>query len=173
MLRTITADLRYGLRVLSRAPSFTLAVVAVLALGIGANAAIFSIVNAVLLRPLPYEQPDRLVRLFHVPPQSAFPDMPTFPVSPANYYDWERDAKLFERMAIYRFRQFTLTGLGNPEALVAAAVGAGFFEVIRVNAAHGRVFLPDEDSPGRGHVAVVSDGFWKRRLGGGEASAGR
>ncbi len=169
MLRTITADLRYGLRVLSRAPSFTLAVVAVLALGIGANAAIFSIVNAVLLRPLPYEQPDRLVRLFHVPPQSAFPDMPTFPVSPANYYDWERDAKLFERMAIYRFRQFTLTGLGNPEALVAAAVGAGFFEVIRVNAAQGRVFLPDEDSPGRGHVAVVSDGFWKRRLGGGEA----
>ena len=169
MLRTITADLRYGLRVLSRAPSFTLAVVAVLALGIGANAAIFSIVNAVLLRPLPYEQPDRLVRLFHVPPQSAFPDTPTFPVSPANYYDWERDAKLFERMAIYRFRQFTLTGLGNPEALVAGAVGAGFFEVIRVNAAQGRVFLPDEDSPGRGHVAVVSDGFWKRRLGGGEA----
>ena len=169
MLRTITADLRYGLRVLSRAPSFTLAVVAVLALGIGANAAIFSIVNAVLLRPLPYEQPDRLVRLFHVPPQSAFPDVPTFPVSPANYYDWERDAKLFERMAIYRFRQFTLTGLGNPEALVAGAVGAGFFEVIRVNAAQGRVFLPDEDSPGRGHVAVVSDGFWKRRLGGGEA----
>ena len=169
VLRTITADLRYGLRVLSRAPSFTLAVVAVLALGIGANAAIFSIVNAVLLRPLPYEQPDRLVRLFHVPPQSAFPDTPTFPVSPANYYDWERDAKLFERMAIYRFRQFTLTGLGNPEALVAGAVGAGFFEVIRVNAAQGRVFLPDEDSPGRGHVAVVSDGFWKRRLGGGEA----
>ena len=169
MLRTITADLRYGLRILSRAPSFTLAVVAVLALGIGANAAIFSIVNAVLLRPLPYEQPDRLVRLFHVPPQSAFPDTPTFPVSPANYYDWERDAKLFERMAIYRFRQFTLTGLGNPEALVAGAVGAGFFEVIRVNAAQGRVFLPDEDSPGRGHVAVVSDGFWKRRLGGGEA----
>ena len=138
-------------------------------LGIGANAAIFSIVNAVLLRPLPYEQPDRLVRLFHVPPQSAFPDTPTFPVSPANYYDWERDAKLFERMAIYRFRQFTLTGLGNPEAMVAGAVGAGFFEVIRVNAAQGRVFLPDEDSPGRGHVAVVSDGFWKRRLGGGEA----
>ena len=169
MLRTITADLRYGLRVLSRAPSFTLAVVAVLSLGIGANAAIFSIVNAVLLRPLPYDQPDRLVRLFHVPPQSAFPDSPTFSVSPANYYDWERDAKLFERMAIYRFRQFTLTGLGNPEALVAGAVGAGFFEVIRVNAAQGRVFLPDEDSPGRGHVAVVSDGFWKRRLGGGEA----
>ena len=72
-------------------------------------------------------------------------------------------------MAIYRFRQFTFTGLGNPEALVAGAVGAGFFEVIRVNAAQGRVFLPDEDSPGRGHVAVVSDGFWKRRLGGGEA----
>ena len=166
-MRTIAADLRYGLRVLLRAPSFAVAVIAVLALGIGANTAIFSIVNTVLLRPLPYDEPDRLVRLFHVPPQSTFPNMPTFSVSAANFYDWKREAKLFEGMAIYRFRQFTLTGLGNPEAVVGGGVGADFFEIVRVRAAQGRVFLPEEDSPGRRHVVVVSDGFWKRRLGGG------
>ena len=167
-MRTLAADLRYAVRVLSRAPSFALAVIAVLALGIGANVAIFSIVNSVLLRPLPFDEPDRLVRLFHIPPQSTFPGMATFSVSAANFYDWKRDARLFEGMAIYRFRRFTLTGRGNAEAIVAGAVGADFFELTRVGAARGRVFLPEEDSPGRGHVVIVSDGFWKRRLGGGE-----
>ena len=109
-MRTLAADLRYGVRVLLRTPSFALAVIAVLALGIGANTAIFSIVNAVLLRPLPFENPERLVRLFHVPPQETFPGMPTFSVSPANFYDWKRDARLFEGMAIYRFRPFVLSG---------------------------------------------------------------
>src|SRR5829696_3623094 len=99
-MRTLVADLRYALRTLVRTPSFALAVVAVLALGIGANTAIFSIVNAVLLRPLPFTEPDRLVRLFHVPPQAAFPGMPTFSVSAANFYDWQRQAQLFESMAI-------------------------------------------------------------------------
>src|ERR671937_708516 len=113
MLRTLVADLRYAFRVLFRAPSFSIAVMAVLAIGIGANTAIFSIVNAVLLRPLPFEEPDRLVRLFHIPPQSTFPAMKTFSVSAANFYDWKRDAHLFDGMAIYRFRQFALTGSGN------------------------------------------------------------
>ena len=83
-MRTLLADFRYALRVLVRTPSFALAVIAVLALGIGANTAIFSIVNAVLLRPLPFEEPDRLVRIFHVPPQATFPGQATFSVSPAN-----------------------------------------------------------------------------------------
>ena len=100
MLRTLAADFRYSCRVLPRAPSFSLAVVAVLALGIGANTAIFSIVNTVLLRPLPIEQSDRVVRIFHIPPQSAFPGMTRFAVSPANYYDWRRAAQSFELMAI-------------------------------------------------------------------------
>jgi predicted permease len=172
-MRTLVADFRYALRVLSRAPSFAVAVVAVLALGIGANTAIFSIVNAVLLRPLPFEEPDRLVRLFHVPPQNAFPGMARFSVSPANFYDWKRDARMFEGMAIYRFRQFTLTGSGNAEAVVAGALGADFFQVVRARPQLGRVFLPEEDFPGRSHVVVISNGFWKSHLGGAPDAVGR
>ena len=119
MTRTLLADIRYGLKVLFRTPSFTIAVVAVLALGIGANTAIFSIVNAVLLRPLPFDEPDRLARIFHVPPQATFPGLRRFSVSPANFYDWKRAAQLFDGMAIYRFRQFTLSANGIAEAVIA------------------------------------------------------
>ncbi|PYQ79456.1 MAG: hypothetical protein DMG01_08775, partial [Acidobacteria bacterium] len=154
----LAADLRYAFRVLVRTPSFLIAVVAVLAIGIGANTAIFSIVNAVLLRPLPFDEPGRLVRLFHIPPQSTFPGLKRFSVSPANFYDWKRDARLFERIAIYRFRQFALTGGSNAESVVAGAVGADFFEVVRGRPELGRLFLSEEDAPGRGHVAILSDG---------------
>jgi predicted permease len=170
---TLAADLRYATRVLLRTPSFALAVIGVLALGIGANTAIFSIVNAVLLRPLPFETPDRLVRLFHVPPQDAFPGMPTFAVSPANFYDWKQRALSFEDMAIYRFRPFVLTDGSGGREVVAAAVGAGFFEVVRARPALGRVFLPEEDAPGRNRVVVLSDGFWKRQFGGAPDVVGR
>jgi predicted permease len=166
MIRTLAADFRYGLRTLLRAPSFAIAVMAVLALGIGANTAIFSIVNTVLLRPLPFDQPDQLVRLFHVPPQATFPGMPTFAVSAANFYDWQRDARSFEKMALYRFRFFTMTGAGSARAVVAGAVGDGFFDVVRAKPMLGRVFLPEEDTPGRGHVVMLSNGFWKTHFGG-------
>ena len=164
--RTFVADVRTGLRGILRAPAFSAGVIVVLALGIGANTAIVSIVNAVLLRPLPFSEPDRLVRLFHVPPQAAFPGLPTFPVSAANFYDWQRASTKFTGMTIYRFRQFTRTGDGDPESVVVGAVGAGFFDVVRTRPALGRAFLPDEDLPGRGRVVIVSDGFWKNRLGG-------
>jgi putative ABC transport system permease protein len=173
MLRTLAADFRYSLRTLRRAPSFTVAVVAVLALGIGANTAIFGIVNTVLLRPLPFEDPDRLVRLFHVPPQATFPGMKTFAVSAANFYDWKRDAKSFAGMALYRSRPFTLTGNGNAEAVVAGAVSDGFFDVVGARPQLGRTFLPEEDSPARGHVAVLSNGFWKSHFGGAADVIGR
>jgi len=165
MLQTLAADLRYALRILRRTPSFTLAVVAVLALGIGATTAIFSIVNTVLLRPLPYRDADRLVRLFHVPPQASFPGVAQFPLSPANFYDWQRQATAFEGMALYGGRSFTLTGRGAARAIGGAAVGAGFFDVLRVQAAHGRLFRPDEDAPGA-RVVVISDGFWRTQMGG-------
>ena len=166
MIRTLFADLRYALRVLFHAPSFALAVVAVLGLGIGANTAIFSIVNTVLLRPLPYDEPDRLVRLFHVPPQNTFPGLKMFSVSPANFYDWQRAAQSFERMAIYRRRPFVLTGTAAPEAIIAGAVGEGFFEVVHARPALGRVFRAEEDRPGRERVVILSDGFWKTHFGG-------
>ena len=173
MTRTLLADHRYALRVLFRAPSFTIAVVAVLALGIGANTAIFSIFNAVLLRPLPFEQPDRLVRLFHEPPQAAFPGIHRFPLSAANFYDWQQRSQLFERMAIYRFREFSLVADGRPLAIVAGAVGAGFFDVVGTAPALGRTFLPDEDAQGRHRVVVLSDGLWNRHLGADRNVVGR
>ena len=173
MVRTLAADVRYSVRTLLRAPAFAFAVIAVLALGIGANTAIFSIVNTALLRPLPYDEPDKLVLLFHVPPQTAFPGMRRFSVSPANFYDWKRDAKLFERMALFRFRSFTLTGVGDAQAVVAGAVGDGFFETVRAQPLLGRVFLPEEDAEGRGHVVVLSNGFWKSHFGGASDVLGR
>ena len=172
-MRTLAADVRYATRVLIRTPSFTLAVIAVLALGIGANTAIFSIVNTVLLRPLPFEEPDRLVRLLHVPPQDTFPGIKTFPLSPANFYDWQRSARQFDGMAIYRFRSFVMTGGAGAQEVVAAAVGTGFFEVVRAKPALGRVFMPEEDSQGRHRVVILSDGFWKRQFGAAPDVVGR
>ena len=172
-MRTFVADVRYALRVITRTPSFAVAVIAVLALGIGANTAIFSIVNAVLLRPMPFEDPERLVRLFHTPPQNAFPGMRTFSLSPANFYDWQSAAQSFEGMAMYRFRQFALTGTGQARSVVAGAVGAGFFDVVRARPALGRVFRPEEDTQGGRHVVILSEGFWKSELGGAADVIGR
>jgi putative ABC transport system permease protein len=172
-MRTILYDIRHALRVFRTAPSFAFAVVAVVALGTGANTAIFSIVNAVLLRPLPFGDPERLVRLFHVPPQSTFPGMPTFPLSPANFLDWQRDSTSFEGMAAYRFRQFALTDSGNAEALRAGVVGQRFFDIVGTQPALGRTFLPEEHAPGRAKVVIVSDGFWKTHLGAARDAVGR
>jgi predicted permease len=155
------ADIRYAVRLFMRAPSFAAGVVTVLALGIGVNTAVFSIVNAVLLRPLPFDEPAGIVRLFQVPPQDAFPGIARFSVSPANFYDWKREARLFDGMAIYRFRQFTLTGGADPRAVVATAVGADFFRVLRAQPVLGRVFLEEEDSPGRSRTVILSERFWR------------
>jgi len=172
MLRSVLSDVRLSARVFRRAPSFAAAVVAVLALGIGANTAIFSIVNAVLLRPLPYPEPDRLVRLFHIPPQTTFPGIPTFSLSVANFLDWQRDARAFDGMAAYRGRGLTITGATAPEAVNATQVGAGFFGIVGTPPALGRTFTADEHQPGRSRVLVVSDGFWKSHLGGSPAAVG-
>ena len=173
LMRTVLTDCRHALRVFGRAPSFAIAVVAVLALGIGANTAIFSLVNAVLLRPLPFEQPERLVRLYHTPPQSTFPGMPTFSLSPANFLDWQRDNVSFEAMAAYRFRQVTLTGSGNAEALRAAVVGPDFFRIARAQPLLGRTFVAEEHAPARAKVVIISYGFWKTHLGSAPDAAGR
>ncbi len=170
---TVLADLRYAARVIGRAPSFAVAVISVLAIGIGANTALFSIVNAVLLRPLPFDQPDQLVRLFTKPPQTSAASLPIFGLSPGKFYDWQRDSTSFEGMALYRFRQFALSGSGSARAIVAGAVGAGFFDTLHARPARGRVFLPEEDTTAGKHVAIVSERFWKSELGAAADVVGR
>src|SRR6266403_680396 len=139
------ADLRYGLRALRRSPGFALGAILVLALGIGANTAIFSIVNAALLRPLPYDEPSRLVQLWHVPPAKSFPGLTLFSVSPANYLDWERQSSSFEAMAVYCGRSFTFGGRERPEAIQGATVAPEFFSLLREHTLLGRTFTADEN----------------------------
>jgi putative ABC transport system permease protein len=166
-MRSIVADLRYALRAVARTPSFAVAVVSVLALGIGANTALFSIVNTVLLRPLPFEEPEHLVRIFTRTPAGL-----PFDISPGKFYRWQTDAQSFEGMAMYPccgFRELALTGTGSARAVKTTAVSAGFFEIVRARPALGRVFRPDEDTPGGKHVAVLSDRFWRTEFGGNPA----
>ena len=170
-MRPLFADLRYAVRVMSRTPSFALAVIGVLALGIGASTAVFSIVNAVVLRPLPFEEPERLARIF-----TRTPDGRLFELSPGKFYGWQREAQSFEGMAMYQccgFRELALTGTGTARRVRATAVSAGFFEVVRARPALGRVFRRDEDTPGGKYVVVLSDRFWKTEFGGSPEVIGR
>src|SRR5437899_1630775 len=170
-MRNLFADLRYAFRVMSRTPSLAVAVVSMLALGIGANTAIFSIVNAVLLRPLHFEEPERLVRIF-----TQTPDGRLFELSPRKFYDWQRDAHSFEGMAMYQccgFRELALTGTGTARTVHATAVSAGFFEIVRARPALGRVFRQEEDTPGGKYVVILSDRFWRTEFGGNPDVIGR
>jgi putative ABC transport system permease protein len=163
-MRRLIADVRYAVRVMSRTPSFAVAVIGVMALSIGANTAIFSIVNAVLLRPLPFEEPERLVRIFTRTPGGRL-----FELSPGKFYDWQRDAQSFEGMAMYQccgFRELALTGTGTARTVRATAVSAGFFEIVRARPGLGRVFRQEEDTPGSKYVVVLSDRFWRTEFGG-------
>jgi putative ABC transport system permease protein len=164
-METLIQDLRYALRQLLKSPGFMAVAVITLALGIGANTAIFSVVNGVLLRPLPYPDADRLVVVWHVPPPKSFPGMTTFAVSPANYLDWAAQNHVFERMAIFTYRSFTLTGVEKPEQVNAAAVSSEFFQTLGVQPLEGRTLLPEEDQPGRSNVVVLSYRFWQQHFG--------
>lgn len=155
------SDLRFSLRLLRRNPAFSAAAIFVLALGIGANTAIFSVVNAVLLRPLPFDDPSRIMQVWHVPPAKSFPGMTQFAVSPANYLDWHSQSSSFEQMAAYSFRSFTVGGTDRPEAIQAGTAASDFFPLLRVQPLLGRTFTPDEDRPGEGHVVVLGYNFWR------------
>jgi predicted permease len=164
-MKNLGQDARYAWRVLRKSPGFTAVAVLVLALGIGANTAIFSVVNAVLLRPLPFDQPDRLVHLWHVPPQASFPGMTTFTVSPANFLDWRSQSHGFEGMSAYGYGRYTLTGSGQPESIRVVAATSGFFSILHAQPLLGRSFLDGDVEPGRDHEVVLSYGFWSSHFG--------
>jgi putative ABC transport system permease protein len=158
---TLWQDLRYGVRMLLKNPGITLVVILALGLGIGANTAIFSVVNAVLLRPLPYDQADRLLFL-----NEASRVLDEMSISYPNFTDWRNQNQVFEKMGVYNRASYNLTGAGEAERIVTGQVSADLFSVLRVNAAMGRVFNNDEDKPGGEPVVVLSHGLWERRFGG-------
>ncbi|MGA9981559.1 MAG: ABC transporter permease [Candidatus Sulfotelmatobacter sp.] len=166
-------DFWYALRQFRKSPGFTAVAIITLALGIGFNTAIFSVVNAVLLRPLAFADSSRLVRIWHVPPEKSFPGMTTFSVSAANYLDWQRQNHVFDQMAIYNYHGFTVTGGDKPEQLAAGAVSSDFFATLGVQPKLGRVLSPEEDHPGRSHVVVLSYRLWQEHFGANPDIVGR
>jgi len=163
-VETCLQDLHYGARILRKSPGFAAVAVLTLALGIGANTAIFSVVYTVLLKALPYPQADRLVMVYENLPLPNYQNNRNTP-SPGNFSDWSAQNTVFENMAAYSNRSFNVTGTGEPVRIEGELVSAAFFPTLRVNAALGRVFIPEEDRPGSSHVAVMSDGLWRSRFG--------
>ncbi|CAN5707474.1 ABC transporter permease [soil metagenome] len=167
---TLLQDLRYSLRRLAKSPAFTAIVVLTLALGIGANTAIFSAVNAVLLRPLPYHDPHRLVTIEHLYPSL---DGMEAPVSVPGFLDYEKKGRSFESMAVQTGWQANLTGVGEPVRMQGQRVTGRFFATLEVPALLGRTLQPGEDAPGRDRVAVISYEAWQRIFGADTAIVGR
>jgi predicted permease len=161
-LGQIMQDIRYGLRQLLRNPGFTAVAVITLALGIGANTAIFSVLDGVVLASLPYRQPDRLVMIW------GFSDKlkHNIAMSYLDFRDWQRDAKSVDQMAAHTGRSFNLTNPGNPEHLNGEEVSAGYFSTLGVEMSAGREFDPREDQRGGPRSVIVSDGLWRERFGG-------
>jgi putative ABC transport system permease protein len=160
---TVIQDLRYAFRTLARNSGFSSVIVLTLALGIGANTAIFSIVNGVLLKPLPYQDPDRLLMLW----ETSLTDRTLGTVAPANFYDWHEQSRSFEKMAaIDSYPDFILNGPGEARRLAGAAASHDFFSLLGVRMALGRDFVPEEDHPGSNHVVVLSYSTWQRFFGG-------
>lgn len=154
-------DLRYGLRTLRKNPGFTAVAVVALALGIGANSAIFSVVNTVLLRPLPYKDADRLMMVWEDASKRGFPrDTP----APANYIDWRDQNQVFTGMAAISDLSCNLTGTGEPERIEGRRVSASLFPLLGVEPKLGRVFTAEEDQPGHAGVVIISHRLWQRRF---------
>ena len=169
-MNTLLQDVRYGLRVLLKRPGFTAVAVVTLALGIGANTAIFSLVSAVLVRPLKYRDAERLVMVWESAPAAGFPrDNP----ATGDYAVWKEQNRVFEDMAAVDNRTYDLTGQGEPERLPAFGVTANFFPLLGVTPELGRTFTPEEDKPGAARVVVMSHGFWQSHFGGERGVLGR
>ncbi len=156
-------DFRSTTRAFLQHPGFVITTTLILALGIGANATIFSVVNAVLVRPLPYKEPDRIVMIWEKNQSQA---VPRAIVSPANFLDWKKQNQVFEDLAAFRFWYYTLTGSGDPERYQGARVSASFFPLLGVRPEIGRNFRAEEEDIGRDHVVMLSHALWQRRFGG-------
>jgi putative ABC transport system permease protein len=172
-LESLIRDLRYGVRTLSRSRGFALAGVLILGLGIGVNTAIFTVVNAVVLKPLPFADADRIMRIWHTPPPTLFAGSPTFALSPANFIDWEAQNQVFERMAIYRMGRRTLTGSGEPAAVMVLRASADFLPALGLSPKLGRGFTRDDDRSGGASTALVSEAFFRTRFGGDPSTIGK
>ena len=162
-METLLKDIRYGVRGLLKRPGFTVIALITLALGIGANTAIFSVVNAVLLRPLQFRDPEQLMVVWE---EASFAGFPTNTPAPANYIDWKNQNQSFADMAAAATASFNLTGDGEPERIQANSVSANFFPLFGVQPLLGRGFLPEEDRPGGNKVAMLSYSLWQSRYGG-------
>src|ERR1041385_1731279 len=160
-MNTILQDLRYGVRMLLKTPAITFIVVLALALGIGANTAIFSVLNAVVLRPLPYDKPNELLFLNE---RSAVLD--EMSISYPNFTDWRNQNHVFEKIGVYNRNSYNLTGYGEAERILTAQCSADLFSALHANALVGRVFTNDEDKPGAASVVVLSHALGQRRFAG-------
>lgn len=164
----LLSDIRYGCRTLLKSPGFTLVAVATLALALGANTAIFSFVNAVLLEPPAYAEPDRIVRVLEAPPGGGRNGISTL-----NFLDWQRENTVFDFMAAQTGGSVTLTGIEEPVQLPGMRVSAHYFDIFGVGAAQGRTFAADEDQAGKDKVAVLSHVLWQTQFGGDPGLVGR
>src|ERR1044072_5866444 len=160
-MTSLWQDLRYAVRMLAKNPGFTIIAVLALMLGIGADTAIFSVVNSVLLRPLPYDESERLVFLSERSQQ-----LEGMSVSYPNFTDWREQNNVFENIGVFRRQRYTLTGSGERERVVGGQMSADVFDTLRVQAARGRVFINDEEKRGASPVVGLSHRLWQRRRGG-------
>jgi putative ABC transport system permease protein len=166
IMQGLLQDLRYGARMLLRRPGFTMIALATLSLGIGANSAIFSVVNSVLLRELPYRDPQRLVMVWSDRPlQSSQKGWTEWPFTSADFRDLRDQNQSFGRMAAFTWDNLNITGSGEPEVLAGVYASANLFALLGVEARYGRVFLPEEEQTGNDRVVILSDGLWRRRFG--------
>ncbi|HET9364812.1 MAG TPA: ABC transporter permease, partial [Candidatus Angelobacter sp.] len=159
---SILQDIRYALRTLRRAPGFAMIAVITLALGIGANTAIFSIVNAVLIRPLPYQHPDRLVRVLESNPRRG---LPVTAVSPANFIDWKQQSTAFSDMAATQWEAFNYRGNSGAVRITGADISANLLPMLGQKLLFGRGFEKSEEQPGHDDVVLISETLWKRQFG--------
>ena len=158
-LDDLRQDIGFGFRQLVKRPALPLMIVALVAVGLGVNTAIFSVVKAVILEPLPYESPDQLVMIWDTRQSHQVP------VSYLNFQDWRTANESFDDIGVFDYTSFNLTGQGEPERLAGSMVSAGLFEILRVQPVLGRTLLPEEDRPGARPVVLISYRLWQRRFG--------